>query len=601
MTRRTSRDDQARELEHVGIDPKRLSAAFAEVDEQGDGELELFEFREFWGMVFPERPMTEATWKYTERMFREIDADCSNRISFEEIISFLNKSLDVERELSRRPETLFDWCRVLTTDCALAWLKPGDAVLSFFIYSVRILEHIMILLASVVLMVNTLPEMQSNRDGDDLRGTRATFVLESIAVSYFVVHLIAWATGYVGASLPDGTPDYTEASQAASPIATKKGAPPPETTMDRVGDLLVSGGLWLNLMSIVPYFVRLGDPSFYHLLPLQSFRMVRLLRVLKFINISGTQKAPDLGPALLKSVMSLWFLFLLILISMCLSASFMYFAESTDQATFNYTMQKWVRDSNSIYIDAGTATAFQSIPDSLWWSVVTLTTVGYGDTFPTTIGGKIVATLTMLGGLIVVGYPITILTGTFQSMEEERVEREERLERNRELYNGIREWLANAELEINSVHSPDVFNVVDHKGGMVSTTTKKRKDVVEDALHTMSLRLTDRLSSLSDRVAKLEAKQKKKNNKSTYYLKSMRRPAPHAAESSVSGSLNVPGGVQQALAADSEKPAGQACDKSVRISEHPVADVVGTAASNEGDTEPFVDPEREVTRPDEGL
>ena len=120
-TRRTTKDAKHAELENVGIDPKRLSAAFAEVDEQGDGELELFEFREFWGMVFPDRPMTEATWKYTESMFREIDIDCSNCISFEEIVSFLNKSLDVERERARRPKTFFDWCYIFCTDSMHFW------------------------------------------------------------------------------------------------------------------------------------------------------------------------------------------------------------------------------------------------------------------------------------------------------------------------------------------------------------------------------------------------------------------------------------------------------------------------------------------------
>ena len=50
---------------------------------------------------------------------------------------------------------------------------------------------------------------------------------------------------------------------------------------------------------------------------------------------------------------------------------------------------------------------FGSIPDAMWWTVVTLTTVGYGDVVPMTVAGKLIATLTALMGVCVVA----LLTG----------------------------------------------------------------------------------------------------------------------------------------------------------------------------------------------
>ncbi len=44
-------------------------------------------------------------------------------------------------------------------------------------------------------------------------------------------------------------------------------------------------------------------------------------------------------------------------------------------------------------------THFTSIPEGLWWAVVTITTVGYGDTYPITLAGRLVATVTMVAGL----------------------------------------------------------------------------------------------------------------------------------------------------------------------------------------------------------
>ena len=54
---------------------------------------------------------------------------------------------------------------------------------------------------------------------------------------------------------------------------------------------------------------------------------------------------------------------------------------------------------------------FGSIFDSLWWSVVTLTTVGYGDSYPITVGGKIFTSLILMVGLGIISVP----TGLFAS------------------------------------------------------------------------------------------------------------------------------------------------------------------------------------------
>jgi voltage-gated potassium channel len=57
--------------------------------------------------------------------------------------------------------------------------------------------------------------------------------------------------------------------------------------------------------------------------------------------------------------------------------------------------------------------AFGSIPDSMWWAITTLTTVGYGDVVPVTALGKLVAGLTMVAGLGLLALPVGIIATGF--------------------------------------------------------------------------------------------------------------------------------------------------------------------------------------------
>ena len=54
-------------------------------------------------------------------------------------------------------------------------------------------------------------------------------------------------------------------------------------------------------------------------------------------------------------------------------------------------------------------TPFKSIPDSFWWTVVTLMTVGYGDEIPTTGAGKFVACVAMVASLLLLALPISVI------------------------------------------------------------------------------------------------------------------------------------------------------------------------------------------------
>ena len=56
---------------------------------------------------------------------------------------------------------------------------------------------------------------------------------------------------------------------------------------------------------------------------------------------------------------------------------------------------------------------FGSIPDSMWWAIVTITTLGYGDVTPVTLVGRLIASVTMVTGYVMLGLPVGIVATAF--------------------------------------------------------------------------------------------------------------------------------------------------------------------------------------------
>ncbi|WP_424989917.1 ion transporter [Fluviibacterium sp. S390] len=95
--------------------------------------------------------------------------------------------------------------------------------------------------------------------------------------------------------------------------------------------------------------------------------------------------------------------------------------------------------------------AFSSIPISLWWAVVSFTTVGYGDIYPITTEGRLFTTAILFVGLGVIAVPTAIITtalinteleGTIEKKVEAEVEREVETELHEEIEREIRKDLA---------------------------------------------------------------------------------------------------------------------------------------------------------------
>jgi len=134
-------------------------------------------------------------------------------------------------------------------------------------------------------------------------------------------------------------------------------------------------------------------------------RLLRLARILRMFKLGkGSMQLKLVIGALKRSREGITMLGFMFALASIVFSSAMYFAET---AYCTLVDGLWIYNANTE--SAGSPTPFQSIFDTMWWAVVTMTTVGYGDTFPITPPGKVVGVATILAGLLVVAFPVTII------------------------------------------------------------------------------------------------------------------------------------------------------------------------------------------------
>ncbi|XP_077374226.1 shaker-related potassium channel tsha2-like [Festucalex cinctus] len=168
----------------------------------------------------------------------------------------------------------------------------------------------------------------------------------------------------------------------------------------------------IDVVAIVPYFITLGldlaehQGSSQQAASLAILRVIRLVRVFRIFKLSRHSKGLQiLGQTLHASLRELGLLIFFLIIGVVLFSSSVYFAEAEDPES-----------------------GFSSIPDAFWWAVVTMTTVGYGDMCPSTIGGKFVGSLCAIAGVLTIALPVPVIVSNFNYFYHRENDEEDRLQ-----------------------------------------------------------------------------------------------------------------------------------------------------------------------------
>lgn len=147
----------------------------------------------------------------------------------------------------------------------------------------------------------------------------------------------------------------------------------------------------IDLLAVLPFYLTTG----VDLRSIRVFRLLRLLRVLKLLRFN-------------KAVARL-------------SRAFTIAREELVLFAVATSMMLFVSAVGIYYFENGAQPeTFASVFHALWWSVTTLTTVGYGDMYPVTLGGRIFAFLVLMIGLGIVAVPAGLLASALSKARAEQ-------------------------------------------------------------------------------------------------------------------------------------------------------------------------------------
>ena len=151
----------------------------------------------------------------------------------------------------------------------------------------------------------------------------------------------------------------------------------------------------VDFLSTVPKYISLFVVGTNSLLALRALRLLRVFRILKLTRFIG--ESTNFGRALNRSKIKIAVFLSFVLVLCIILGTVMYLIEG---------------DKNS---------GFTSIPRSVYWAIVTLTTVGYGDIAPISALGQFIASLIMILGYGIIAIPTGIVTSEMSRKERKNI------------------------------------------------------------------------------------------------------------------------------------------------------------------------------------
>lgn len=151
-------------------------------------------------------------------------------------------------------------------------------------------------------------------------------------------------------------------------------------------------------------------------------RVIRLVRVFRVVKVSKYSSGIQMiVGSITRSSQPLLILAFSLSLAVVILSSIMHMVEGYVANTIDGVS---ISPGNEVLLSAagfdaaGHLYCFGTIPRCFWWAFITMTTVGYGDCYPITVGGKLLAMATSVLGVLILALPITVVGSNFQKMVE---------------------------------------------------------------------------------------------------------------------------------------------------------------------------------------